>query len=150
MVEKKFDNKHVVPREDGWGVIDRNGLRASRVFKTKPEAKMYAKDLAKRHNVGLIVHDDEGKFDKFDFKPNVNDLHVIFKDKIWAVKEEGNDKVIKTFENKGSAMEYAYDLSKKHSVCMLIHDKEGKFESVTCSPNNTPSMLEVMRMKFKF
>ncbi|MCA9497016.1 MAG: DUF2188 domain-containing protein [Nanoarchaeota archaeon] len=150
MTEKKYDHKHVVPREEGWGVIDRNGLRASKVFKTKPEAEMYAKDLAKRHNVGMVVHDEEGKFGKFDFKPNVNDLHVIFKDNLWIVKEQGKDKIIKTFENKGEAMEYAYDLSKKHESCMIVHDKKGKFESVTCSPENTPSVLEVIRMKLKF
>ena len=44
-------------------------------------------------------------------------------------------------------MAHAYDIATKHDVCMLVHDKDGKFKSVTCSPNRSPGILQIVRMK---
>lgn len=145
----KLDNKHVVPRKEGWGVIDADGKKASKVFPTKSEALAYAKDLAKRHNVFMVVHDEDGKFSKFDRNPEVKDQHVVFKDKKWAVLEEGGEVITKAFDNKGQAMAFAYDLATKHNVCMLVHGKDGQFDSVSCSPDSSPGILQVVRMKLK-
>lgn len=138
------DNKHVVPRKNGWGVL--GGKKASKVFMMKGEAMTYAKDLALRHNVCMVVHDEAGKFEKFECNPEMKDQHVIKKGANWAVVEERGEYISKYFDNKGSAMAYAYDLVTKHDLCMYIHDEEGKFQSVTCNPNS-PGLFQMLRMK---
>ena len=96
-MEDKKDNKHVVPRKDGWGIIDADGKKASKVFPTKGEALAYAKDLAIRHKVMMVVHDETGKFEKFDVKPEVKDQHVIKKGHNWALLEEGGEYIYQNF-----------------------------------------------------
>ena len=150
MIEEKKDTKsaqHVVPTREAWGVKPAGGKRASKKFKTKGEAVMYAKELAAKHNVCMVVHDKEGKFERFDCKPEIKDQHVVEKDGSWAVIAEGGKEISRIFSNKGSAMAHAYDIASKHDVCMLVHGKDGQFKSVACSPNRSPGILQIVRMK---
>jgi hypothetical protein len=151
MKEEKKDTgksaQHVVPTEEMWGVKPAGGKRASKKFKTRGEAVMYAKELAAKHNVCMVVHDKEGKFERFDCKPEIKDQHVVPKDGSWAVVAEGGKEISKIFDKKGSAMAYAYDIATKHDVCMLVHGEDGQFKSVTCSPNRSPGILQIVRMK---
>jgi len=146
---EQFDIKHVVPRDEGWGVIDAKGLRASKVFLSKGEAIEFAKELAIRHKVCMVIHDEEGKFEKFECKPEIRDQHVVQKGDNWAVVEENGKYISKTFKRKGAAMAHAYQLAVDHDVCMLVHDENGKFQSVSCGHDNTPGILELIRMKLK-
>lgn len=143
----RSDAQHVTKSKDMWGVKPVGGKRASKKFKTRGEATEYAKELAAKHNVCMVVHDKEGKFEKFDCDSKIRDQHVVHKDGSWAVIAEGGIEVSKIFSNKGSAMAHAYDIATKHSVCMLVHGKDGKFKSVACSPNKSPGILQIVRMK---
>ena len=143
------ENEHVVPREEGWGVKVAGGERASKIFPTRIEAINYAKELAQKHKVCMVIHDEEGKFEEFDCDPEMKNKHVVKKTQGWGVITEGGHEVERIFENKGSAMAYAYDMATKNNTCMLVHDKEGKFQSVTCPPDGHPGIIEIMRMKLK-
>jgi hypothetical protein len=65
-------HEHVVPREDGWAVKVADGERASRVFESREEAIEYAKELAKKHNVCMVVHDEKAKFKDFVCNPELS------------------------------------------------------------------------------
>jgi hypothetical protein len=144
---KKTTDKHVVPSKRMWAVRPAGSRKVSKKFETRGEATEYAKELAVKHNVCMVVHDKEGKFERFDCKPEIRNQHVVKKDGSWAVIAEGGKEISQIFTNKGSAMAHAYDIAVKHDVCMLVHDNEGKFKSVACSPNRSPGILEVVRMK---
>lgn len=146
---EKLDNKHVVPKAGGWGVMDAKGLKASKVFKMKGEAIAYAKELAKKHKVCMVIHDEDGKFGQFECKPEIKDQHIVKKGASWAVVEENGEHISKLFANKGAAMAHAYDLATKHNTCMLVHDEDGRFKSVSCGPDNKPGILEIVRMKLR-
>jgi hypothetical protein len=48
---------HVLPAmQGGWDVFRSRSVRSSRIFKTKKEAVAYARALAKKDKVTLIVH----------------------------------------------------------------------------------------------
>ena len=139
--------QHIAPNKEMWGVKPVGGKRASKKFKTRGEAVEYAKELAVKHNVCMVVHDKDGKFERFDCKPEIKNQHVVEKDGSWAVIAEGGKEISKIFSNKGSAMAHAYDIASKHDVCMLVHGDDGKFKSVACSPNRSPGILQIVRMK---
>ena len=141
------DAKHVVPDKWAWSVKTAGGKRSSKRFKTRGEAVEYAKELAVKHNVCMVVHDKEGKFERFDCDSKIRDQHVVKKDGSWAVIAEGGKEISGIFGSKGTAMAHAYDIASKHDVCMLVHGEDGKLKSVTCSPNRTPGILEIVRMK---
>jgi len=64
-------HQHVVPREDGWAVKVADGEKATKLFDSKEDAIEYAKDLAKKHNVCMVVHDEKAKFEEFDCNPEL-------------------------------------------------------------------------------
>lgn len=144
-----MDNEHVVPRKNGWAVKSAGSKRASKIFDTKGEAIEYAKELALKYDVCMMVHDQDGRFEEFDCEPNIGDQHVVKKGEMWAVIERGGKHISKIFERKGAAMAHAYDLAERHGSCMLVHDDEGNFKSVSCPPEEAPGILEVIRMKTK-
>jgi len=141
-------HEHVVPRgEDDWAVIPAGGERASRRFTTRKEALTYAKDLATKHNVCMVVHDEEGKFEEFDCDPIVRNQHVVRKGDNWGVVEAGGKNVADIFPSRSEALSYAYHMAAKHKVCMLVHDNEGKFHSEVCPPEGKPGIVEVVKTK---
>lgn len=145
-------HKHVVPRKQGrWAVKTAGGEKASKVFKTRESAIMYAKDLVVKHNVCMVLHDPDSKFEGFDCADAVRtrNQHVVMKEGGWAVVTAGGKEISNIFPSKGAAMAHAYDIATKQNVCMIVHDKKGKFKSVTCGPDGTPGILEVVRMKLK-
>jgi hypothetical protein len=142
-------NKHVVPKEDGnWGVKTAGTEKASKIFENKSEALGYAKGLARKHNVCMVVHDEKGKFNDFDCDLKVSNQHVVKRGDQWAVISAGGKEVTGVFDRKGAAMGHAYDLASNNGVCMLVHDKNGKFSSVKCPADGEPGILEVFKMKF--
>ena len=144
------EDEHIVPRKDySWGVKVAGGERASKIFRTRIEAIDYARELSIKHNVCMVVHDEEGKFEEFDCKPEFKNRHVVKKVEGWSVIAEGGTEVERIFDRKGAAMAYAYNLATKHDVCMLVHNKEGKIESKTCPPDGHPGILEIFRIKTK-
>jgi hypothetical protein len=142
-------HEHILPTREGWAVRAAGSEGASKIFQTRAEAVQYAKEIAAQHNVCIVVHDEEGKFEDFHCKPEVKNQFVIKKKQGWAVAVEGGTEVEKIFNRKGEAMAYAYDFATKHNVCMLILDEEGNFQSKTCPPDSHPGILEVFRMKLK-
>jgi hypothetical protein len=145
----KEKNEHIVPKKDGWGVKVAGSDRTTKIFPTRVEAIDYGKELAKKHNVCMVVHDETGKFEEFDCKPEFKNKHVVKKDLGWAVIAEGGNEVERIFETKGAAMAYAYELADMHDVCMLVHNKDGKFESKTCPKDELPGVLEIFKLKLK-
>ena len=148
-MDENIGHKHIVPREEGWAVKAAGTERASKIFPTRVEAIDYARELAIKHNVCMVIHDETGKFEDFECTPEFRNRHVRQDTDGWAVIAEGGNEVEKIFHRKGEAMSYAYDLATKHDVCMLVHGKDGKFESKTCPPDGHPGILEVFRMKLK-
>jgi hypothetical protein len=146
---RKASAKHVISNKGIWGVKSSGGVRASKRFGTKGEAVEYAKEIAIRQKVCMVVHDSQGKFEKFDCTPEVRNQHVVQNAGNWAVIEAGGKNVSGIFANKGSAMAHAYDIATRHNVCMLVHDKMGNFKSVTCPSSGSPGILEIFRMKLK-
>jgi len=149
ILTKVKKHEHVVPREEGWAVRAAGSERPSSIFQTRAEAIDYAKELAQKHNVCMVVHDDEGKFKEFDCKPEFKNRHVVKDAQGWAVIAEGGSEVERIFETKGAAMAYAYELAAKHNVCTLVHSKDGKIESKECSPEDHPGILEVFYTNLK-
>jgi len=143
-------DKHVVPRENGWGVKAAGGKKASKIFPTKAEATQYAKELAIKHKVCMVLHEENSKFEKFDCKPEIRNQHVVPKEGTWAVVSAGGKEISKLFGRKGAAMAHAYDIAARNNVCMLVHDSAGKFKSVACAPDKSPGILELVRMKVKY
>ena len=68
MAKKKKD-EHIVQKKDGWAVRAAGSERSTKIFSTRAEAIDFGKDLAKKHNVCMVVHDENGKFEEFDCKP---------------------------------------------------------------------------------
>lgn len=52
-----------------------------------------------------------------------NNIHVIFKDEEWKIKEENNEVFIENFNTKEDAINYAKGLAKKNKVELIIHNK---------------------------
>jgi hypothetical protein len=148
-LEKEKKHEHIVHRKDGWAVRTAGSERPSSLFKTRAEAIDYARELAKKHNVCMVVHDEEGKFEEFDCKPEFKNRHVVKKGSGWGVIAEGGAEVEQIFDTKGAAMAYAYELAEKHNVCALVHSEDGKIESKDCSPEDHPGILEVFYMNLK-
>jgi hypothetical protein len=148
MAKNKKD-EHVVKKKDGWAVRVAGSERSTKVFKTRAEAVDFGKDLAKKHNVCMVVHDEKGKFEEFDCKPEFKNQHVVKKEPGWGVVSEGGESVERIFETKGAAMAYAYELADRHNVCMLVHTDDGKFESKTCPKNELPGVLEIFKIKLQ-
>jgi hypothetical protein len=146
---KEKKHEHIVHRKEGWAVRSAGSERPSSIFTTRAEAIDYARELAIKHNVCMVVHDEDGKFKEFNCKPEFKNRHVVKKGAGWAVIAEGGSEVEQIFETKGAAMAYAYELAEKHNVCALIHSKDGKIESKDCSPEDHPGILEVFYMNLQ-
>jgi hypothetical protein len=141
-------NEHVVPKEDGsWGVKTAGSENAHKVFNNKEHALGYAKGIAKEHNVCMVVHDEDGKFNNFDCKLDFTNQHVVKKGNQWAVISAGGNEVNGIFDRKGAAMGHAYKIASDNDVCMLVHGKDGKFKSKRCPSDGEPGVLEVFRIK---
>ena len=141
--------QHVTPVKEGWVVRASGQEGSSKIFSRRNEAIKYAREIAKKHNVCMVIHDEGGKFDEFECSAETRDKHVVERSSGWAVISEGGKEVSKIFRTKGAAMAHAYDLATKHNVCMLVHGKNGKFKSMTCPPDGQPGILEVFRMKLR-
>ena len=142
-------NEHVIPTKNGWAIKVAGGKRASKIFDNKSEALDHAIGLAMKHDVCMVIHDEDSKFEKFVCKPQTGNQHVVLRDNTWAVINAGGKEVSQTFQNKGAAMAHAYDVATKNKVCMLVHDKDGKFKSVTCPPDGNPGIIELIRINMK-
>jgi len=57
-------NQHVVPDEEGWIVIDAKNRMKEEFFDNKRKAKAYAYQKAKENKVCVMVHKQDGKFEK--------------------------------------------------------------------------------------
>ena len=62
MTNKK--NVWVVPQGDDWAIKREGADRASKVVERKSDAEAYAKDLAKKDHVELIVQRSDGTIQK--------------------------------------------------------------------------------------
>lgn len=149
-MRKDFKDFHVVPKQGDWAVKLAGSSMEPDHFPTRGEAVEYAREIAKEQHVCMVIHAEDGKFEDFDCKPEIKNQHVVAKSGYWAVVAAGGKDVSKIFTTKGEAMAHAYEIATMHNVCMLIHDKSGKFKSVTCPPDGHPGILEVMRMKLKY
>ena len=54
-------NQHVVPTEDGWGVLGENNSRITKKFDTQKEAIQKARDIAIKEKSELLIHGKDGK-----------------------------------------------------------------------------------------
>lgn len=171
-------HQHVVPRQEGWAVKVADGERASKVFQDRNEAIEYAKNLSRKHNVCMVVHDESSKFKEFQCNPELlekgeegeecapagyneemsdeldrmsekkipaSDEQVFKKNDKWAVVTN-NGTEIKTFKNKGYAMLYAYRTALQNNSCMLMKDENGDLKATICPPDESPGIIEVIRM----
>ena len=50
-------------------------------------------------------------------------LHVVFKDNEWKIKEENSDNYLKSFSRKEDAIEYGKKEAKSKRSELFIHDK---------------------------
>ena len=48
--------------------------------------------------------------------------------KIWRLKKDGAKRVIKNFDTKAEALEYAKRISEKNEMGLTVHKKDGKFQ----------------------
>ena len=143
-------HQHITPRGgEGWAVRTAGSERASKIFQTRVEAIDYARELAVKHKVCMVVHDEDGQFEEFECDPEFRNKHVRKDTEGWAVIAEGGEEVSQIFRTKGAAMAYAYDMATKHDVCTLVHGNDGKIQSKTCPPEGHPGILDVFRMKLK-
>lgn len=63
---------HVKPHEDGkWQVIRTGNERATRVFDTKNEAIVFAKDLTQEKDMKVVTHDQSGEVETPTEKPSM-------------------------------------------------------------------------------
>ena len=75
-------NQHVVPRSHGWAVKPAEGEKASRLFEKRKEAVDYAKSVAKKNNVCMVVHDETAKFKNFRCRDDIK----ISENKLWVIE----------------------------------------------------------------
>ena len=59
-------NQHVVPNGDSWSVRRAGSSRASGVFKSKPEAIVAARGIAKNQGTDLFIHGEDGRIQKHE------------------------------------------------------------------------------------
>jgi uncharacterized protein YdaT len=63
--------KHVVPKSTGgWDVKNGGSSRATKHFETKKSAVDYARELAKKQEAELVVHNKDGKISQKDSHGN--------------------------------------------------------------------------------
>ncbi len=62
----EVNSVHVSPNEDRWGVRKELAKRNLKSFDTKEEAVDYARELAKREELELIIHKKNGQFQRRD------------------------------------------------------------------------------------
>ena len=54
-------NIHIVPRQDGWGVLREGNARAGSVHSTQSQAINSGRDAARRDHVELVIHSENGR-----------------------------------------------------------------------------------------
>lgn len=54
-------NQHVVPNGDIWQVKKERSNRATKNFNTQKEAINYARDLSRKQESELVIHDRKGR-----------------------------------------------------------------------------------------
>jgi hypothetical protein len=62
---------------------------------------------------------------------NQKNEHVVPRNKGWAVRREGSEKVSKLFITQNEAMDYAGKIAKKDDVSMVVHKHNGEFKNFT-------------------
>jgi hypothetical protein len=63
--------RHVVPNSDGgWDSKKGGSERASKHFDTKKEAEQFSRDLSRREQSELIIHNKDGKITRADSHGN--------------------------------------------------------------------------------
>lgn len=65
-----------------------------------------------------------------------NNIHVIFKNKKWIIKEENNEST-KSFKTKDKAIENAKELAKENKVELIIHNKNNIISNKNSFGNDT-------------
>lgn len=60
-------------------------------------------------------------------------LHIVSSDEGWAVKEEGRDKPLSTFDTKKEALEEAKKQASKRGVNTIIHGEDGRIQTTKSS-----------------
>jgi uncharacterized protein YdaT len=58
--------------------------------------------------------------------------HIVPHESGWALKKENSERASKVFETKKEALAYAKDHAEKNKVCIYIHGKDGKIDTVSC------------------
>ena len=53
-------NQHVLPAENGWAVKKASASRATKIFKKKQDAVVFAKDTASKQHTTLFIHAKSG------------------------------------------------------------------------------------------
>lgn len=92
-----------------------------------PTAISRAKDWAT--NRGLSIESKSSDSKSTDIKKHGEDRYVIPKDDHWAVKEQGSDKVERSFDKKEDAVKYAKDKAKDANASVTIQKKTGKVQT---------------------
>lgn len=72
--EMSRNERHVVPRDDGWAVVKPDSERASAVVNTQKQAIDRARDILKNDGGGeLVIHRKDGGIRGSDTIPPAND-----------------------------------------------------------------------------
>ena len=71
---EKIKIVHVIPRKGRWAVKNQGAAKATKLFKSKTEASLFATKLAKKHQPGrIIVHNRDGEIKSIrTFNPERN------------------------------------------------------------------------------
>jgi len=74
----------------------------------------------------------EGHLPKDEIRAVVTGVHVLHKKgEGWAVKKGGRSRVFKSFSAKKQAVDYGRELSKKSNSRLIIHNQNGKIQSLS-------------------
>jgi len=136
-------NQHVIRTEEGWSVKAANSDKDSKRFSDRHEAITFARALAKKQEVCIVVHDETGRFKEFDCSPKVMNQHVIPVGNKWAVISADGKEISKTFSDIGEAISYGHGIAKNNNVCMVLEDEKGMFTRVTCPPDKRLDLVDV-------
>ncbi|MBS3075911.1 DUF2188 domain-containing protein [Candidatus Pacearchaeota archaeon] len=58
-------NQHVVPRKKSWAVKHEDAEKASKIFENKNDAIEYARNMAKKNDACVVLHDKKAKIEEF-------------------------------------------------------------------------------------
>jgi len=74
----------------------------------------------------------EGRLAKEEIRAVVTGVHVLrTKEGGWTVKKGGRSRISKSFSKKKQAVEYGRELSDKSNSRLIIHNRNGKIQSIS-------------------